>query len=90
MLFMGQRLEKGQELKSLNSKNAAVMQPDGNFVVYANNREVKFATDSMGQGEYVVMETNGNFALYDKNNRVIWSTGTYDRCLLYTSPSPRD
>lgn len=75
MLFMGGRLGKGQEIRSADFKSGAVMQLDGNFVVY-KNRVAQFATDTVGKGEYVTMQADGNFALYDSRDVLIWSTKT--------------
>jgi len=54
----------------------AVMQGDGNFVLYAGANPV-WATDTQGQpGAYLVLQNDGNLVTYNLGGTSIWSTGT--------------
>ena len=68
-------MHKGQEVRSANFQNGAIMQSDGNFVVYKNRRAI-FATDTVGKGEYLIMQNSGNLVLYDNKKTELWSTKT--------------
>jgi len=71
----------GQALKSPNGIYEAILQSDGNFVVYKNyqNSSVKpiWDTETYGRTVPVVsasMTPGGNFVLYDANNTNVWAT----------------
>ncbi|MFD7449026.1 hypothetical protein [Kitasatospora sp. NPDC059827] len=65
------------------SAGEAVMQDDGNFVVYDGNGNAAWSSGTSGCGGYYVwgrMQTDGNFVLYkghaagDNNWKPVWST----------------
>jgi hypothetical protein len=66
--------------KLKNSNNySAVLQNDGNFVVYNSNGTAKWNTNTSGKGTKpyrLAMQSDGNLVLYDINKTAIWSTGT--------------
>jgi hypothetical protein len=77
ILLGGQQLTAGQVLYSVNNSYYAVMQTDGNFVVYKTGGAATWATSTTGSGAVrATMQTDGNFVLYDTNNRVIWSSNS--------------
>lgn len=52
----------------------AIMQGEGNFVLYDVIGEPVMATGTSGNpGAYAVVEDDGNLAIYDQNNNRIWS-----------------
>ena len=67
----------------------ATMQPDGNFVIYANQK-VLFAshthwsynsmTQEQAKGSYLVMQDDGNLVLYTEDNQPLWATGMSPAC----------
>lgn len=74
---MGDRMKRGyhlstnQYLMSENRKYAAILQEDGNFVVYNRDKggEADFATDTDGEpANQVQLRNNGLFAIVDKSN----------------------
>ncbi len=73
ILFRGKTLHKGQELKSGDGKYRAVMQPDGNFVLYGGR--ATWASNTMGRGDRVVMQDDGNLVIYD-GNHATWASNT--------------
>lgn len=55
---------------------SAVMQGDGNFVVYANGR-VQWSTRTDGNpGAWLAMQTDGNLVIYSAAGRPLWNTRT--------------
>jgi hypothetical protein len=70
-----------QALTSLNGRYLAIMQADGNLVVYRSDGAVMFATRTAGQQASLVMQTDGNVVIYAAGSRPIWAT--------HTGPDPR-
>lgn len=56
----------------------AIMQADGNFVIYTNYNKPLWASGTAGNGgAFLVVQNDGNMALYQGTNAV-WATGTYN------------
>ncbi len=82
-------LQQGEKLESDNGKYFAILQGDGNFVVYSsknfNRRGKDFPiwssrTNKKGVApRRLVMQTDGNLVLYDKNNSPQWNSRTNGR-----------
>lgn len=53
----------------------AVMQGDGNFVIYANG-VAQFSTRTGVPGSRAVMQGDGNFVVYTPSNSAVFNTGT--------------
>ncbi len=53
----------------------AIMQGDGNFVVYANG-VAQYSTRTGVPGSRAVMQTDGNFVIYTPGNVPVFDTGT--------------
>ena len=74
----GDTLRPGQTLnpnESLNSNGFhAVMQSDGNFVLYGEGKAL-FQTATSGPGR-LVMQSDGNLVLYNTSNQALFNTGT--------------
>jgi hypothetical protein len=79
-LYAGQRLTAGQYL--IWSRWKAIMQRDGNFVVYRDGRPCA-ATGTNGKGDsrsYIIMQADGNLVLYKYNHGpALWASGTNSR-----------
>lgn len=76
-LAPGQTLYAGQSVTSANQKYSAVMQADGNFVIYRNDGLAIWSTNTTGLGAVrASMQADGNFVLYDANNNAKWQTAT--------------
>ncbi len=74
----GQTLSAGQALRSANGRFQAVMQGDGNFVVYDGTRAA-WASNTAGRtGVRAAMQTDGNFVLY-QGTTPLWHTQTNGR-----------
>jgi hypothetical protein len=54
----------------------AIMQSDGNFVVYGPANSVCWAAGTTGKGSVLIMQDDGNLVIYDQNQRPVWSSGT--------------
>lgn len=69
-------LEMNQSLVSQNGKYVAIMQGDGNFVVYNGSRPI-WATNTAKKGAVrAIMQSDGNFVLYDNAGRPKWASQT--------------
>src|SRR4051794_11156322 len=82
-LVAGSSLAVGQELQSNSGRYRAIMQGDGNFVLYENpSNTAVWSTDTwrpvgpLMQPVSAAMQTDGNFVLYSPVNFPAWSTGT--------------
>ncbi|MFI9269598.1 ricin-type beta-trefoil lectin domain protein [Kitasatospora sp. NPDC052896] len=55
----------------------AVLQADGNLVVYGADGTALWSTGTWGHpGDHLVVQNDRNVVLYDVNDRALWSTGT--------------
>jgi hypothetical protein len=75
-LAAGQSLSPGQELVSPGGGYVAVMQGDGNFVVYAPGFRALFATNTFAAGAGLFMQGDGNLVLY-ASGRPLFYTYTF-------------
>ncbi|ROP49814.1 MULTISPECIES: hypothetical protein [unclassified Rathayibacter] len=66
-LFADQQLTAGPEM--------AVMQADGNFVLYGP-QGARWSTGTSGVGNRLVMQTDGNAVVYGDGESVKWASGT--------------
>ncbi len=54
----------------------AIMQDDGNLVVYNNSQKPLWASNTYGHGgAYLTLQADGNMVIY-QNNTPLWATGT--------------
>jgi len=83
----GDNLRQGEGIYSDEGRYYAVLQHDGNFVVYRNaspGRAV-WSTNTTGLGAVSAnMQHDGNFVLYDRAGRAIWNTGTHGPTRSFT------
>ena len=63
--------------------SVAILQDDGNFVVYGNNvgdpNDQFFNTKTFGHSPfagYLIVQDDGNLVLYDGNKNALWQSGT--------------
>lgn len=63
-LQTGQELVVGQALISPEGGYRAVMQADGNFVVYGPDRSVRWASNTQGSGARTTIQRDGNLVTY--------------------------
>ncbi|HVU59754.1 MAG TPA: CHAP domain-containing protein [Candidatus Saccharimonadales bacterium] len=76
-LAAGQTLPNDNYLRSANGLYAAIMQTDGNFMVYSPGYHVLWGAGTANTGaNYAAMQTDGNFVLYRANNTAVWGSGT--------------
>src|ERR1022692_4372633 len=74
----GQSLSAGQALWSPNGAYEAIMQDDGNFVLYGPSGALWSTPTYGGQSNRVaVMQTDGNFVIYGPSG-AIWAANTTD------------
>ena len=77
-LFAGQILYAGQYIQSSNGMYTAIMQSDGNFVIYRGNNFIaanaSAATMTHGNNNaYFAFQFDGNIVVYNQSNKAIWS-----------------
>lgn len=73
MLNKGEQLYRGQTITSINGRFAAIMQPDGNFVVMSG-RVVLWETRTNGRGYRVLMQNDGYLVIYDPKDTLVWTS----------------
>ncbi len=73
-LNAGQSLTGGQMLMSANQQYRAVVQADGNFVVYGPSGQVLWATGTGGTANpELALQTDGNLVLYGSSGAHWWT-----------------
>lgn len=76
VLVSGTTLTVNQAIVSPDGQNRAVMQPDGNFVLYQGGIAA-WATGTNGSGATrVTMQRDSNLVIYDAAGRPKWASGT--------------
>lgn len=85
-LTSGQQLVAGEQLTSADSRFRAVLQGDGNFVLYDTvvtslvggvvTDRVIWSSGTSGSGNRLAMQSDGNVVIYSAQGRALWSTGT--------------
>ncbi len=68
-------LQNGAFIQSANRTYKAVMQADGNFVVYRNGTTALWSASSNGANRVLKMQTDGNLVIYS-GATAIWSSNT--------------
>lgn len=79
VLKAGQSLATNQGLVATQDKSPyrAVMQGDGNLVVYNNGRAIwQSGTAGTGSNNRLALQTDGNLVVYTGNGQAVWNTGT--------------
>ena len=74
-------LKSNEFLLSKNGLYRAIMQQDGNFVLYKKGTAVLWAshTHGKGTGPYELrMQNDNNLVIYDHHGKVIWSPNTHN------------
>ena len=78
-------LAQGQKLTSSNQLWEAILQTDGNFVVYENGKKPVWATDTSGHKPvFLILQNDGNLVMYKgtgpaDNKGVLWNSKTQDQ-----------
>jgi hypothetical protein len=76
-LSAGQTLHAGEALWSAEGHYEAIMQGDGNFVVYAVGGGALWSTGTDGNpGAWLAMQTDGNLVVYTAEGQPLWSSST--------------
>ena len=78
-LHSGQCLQPGQSLQSDNQLHTLIMQPDGNVVLYNQQSQPLWSTDTGGliTPGHFAMQADGNLVLYDTDGSAKWVSNTY-------------
>ena len=74
-------LNPGDQLISRDGQHKAVMQTDGNFVIYNGSGGFTWALQTVNvpccvPGRRAVMQGDGNFVIYNADGSAAWSTGS--------------
>lgn len=77
-LNTGVTLHEEDRLVSSDGRFTAVMQNDGNFVIYQASVGAIWSTATNGNsGARIVMQSDGNLVIYRTNNTAAWATATF-------------
>lgn len=76
VLPAGATLRPGQSLWANDGSHRAVMQGDGNFVVYESGGGATYATHTDVGGSRLAMQTDGNLVVYSPSGAARWSSDT--------------
>ena len=74
-LHAGNQLNAGQAIVSGDGRFTAIMQTDGNFVVYGPAGAMWASNTSTG-GSFIAMQTDGNLVIYNPSGKAKWSSAT--------------
>jgi len=75
-LQQGDFLTTDQQLNSQDSNLQAILQNDGNFVIYHSNTAI-WASNTCGQHvDRLLLQNDGNLVLYGLNRKPIWASNT--------------
>jgi len=69
------KFRKGEKLVSPDGKNHAILQTDGNFVVYVHDKP-KWASKTIDKGHFLILQEDDNLVLYDQAKKPRWATNT--------------
>lgn len=74
----GGHIQQNHQLRSPNGQYTAIMQADGNFVLYKGTvaKWSTGTTNSANEGTNSEMQTDGNFVLYRPGRVAVWSSNT--------------
>jgi surface antigen len=75
-LSAGQSLSAGQALWSSDGSYEAIMQTDGNFVVYAAGGKPTWSTGTGTPGSRIAMQGDGNLVVYTPGGQPAWASST--------------
>lgn len=78
-LTSGTMLFAGQHIETLNRTYDAVLQSDGNFVVYKNSVPVWASWTGGTRASRLVMQPDGNLVLYNPAGAAVWASWTPGR-----------
>lgn len=76
LLSKSGQLYKGQYVVSRNRRFKAILQFDGNFVLYANETEALWSSNTTDRGHRVILQRDGNLIIYDELNNPLWTSST--------------
>jgi hypothetical protein len=76
-LTAGSTLQPGQGLTSQTGEYIAIMQSDGNFVVYKGSGTATWSTNTEGNpGAWLNMQSDGNLVVYSSGGTALWNSQT--------------
>ncbi|MDA9004148.1 hypothetical protein N9J26_01525 [bacterium] len=78
-LAAGEIMTPGQSIQSKNGIYRFIFQLDGNLVVYKNENNPIWSSDTHGSNaDRLIMQNDGNFVLYSNDNVPLWHSHTGD------------
>uniref|UniRef100_A0A671Y2N7 Mannose-specific lectin-like n=1 Tax=Sparus aurata TaxID=8175 RepID=A0A671Y2N7_SPAAU len=76
-LLKNEELQRGEYLMSNNGRWKAVLQDDGNFVLYDDGKVVWASNTHGSDGYRLCMQPDCNLVIYNRGNVPKWATNTY-------------
>lgn len=77
ILVHGEWMSRGQKLTSANGRYAAVMQHDGNFVIYDNGTAVWWSGTYGVDHAALTLQTDGNLVIYRPEGGHVYASNTF-------------
>lgn len=78
-LYGGEMLTLDNEIRSDNGRFVLVYQPDGNLVLYVDDGQPIWASQTAGTSNgYVTMQRDGNLVIYNARGEPMWHTSTHN------------
>jgi hypothetical protein len=72
-------LYRGQQLYSPNGKYRAILQSDGNFVLYSPSRALWSSNTWNTAAKSLAMQADGNLVVYTESRQPLWNSNTWRR-----------
>ena len=79
MLSVNERLRKGEQLTNRNGRFRAVMQDDGNFVLYAGQNKQLWSSDTLDAGDSVWLTEDGDLRIVDSKAKTLFASNTQNQ-----------
>jgi hypothetical protein len=76
----GQRINADEYIASANKKFVAIMQGDGNFVVYNSDQPLWNSETNSKDGQFLILQSDGNVVIYTNNGtKAVWDASTWGK-----------
>jgi D-mannose binding lectin. len=78
-MFVGQTFRNDQALTSANKRYTAVMQSDGNLVIYEYGTAIWSSKTNGNSKAYFAFQSDGNLVVYDQAGKAKWSPNIHGK-----------
>jgi hypothetical protein len=81
-IVRGQTIHANEFLESENRQFVAIMQSDGNFVVYTTRKPIFDTGTYRNGGHHFILQGDGNLVVYTADGRPVWSPNIFTADIL--------